>query len=105
MVQQGRKSIEENGLVTHKDLLMVEGEEVKDKRPRYTEEELKIVVNLVFLTLVYRAYKVEQGKKSLNLIDHIVRNELKYSAKVSKFAHRSGELISDLEKILAEATE
>jgi len=32
------------------------------------------MINLVFLTLVYRNHKVQEGKKWLNLIDHMVRN-------------------------------
>ena len=42
------------------------GEE-KDKRPRYTEEELKIMLNLVLLTAVYRDFKAIEKKKKLNL--------------------------------------
>lgn len=54
--------------------------------------------------MVYRHYKVAEGKKWLPLIDHIARNELKYSARVAKFVQRTGELVSELERTLKEIT-
>lgn len=41
-----------------------------------------------------------EGKKVLGLIDHMVRRELKYSVKASKFCHRAGELLNELEEVL-----
>lgn len=62
------------------------------------------MINLSFLTVVYRNYKVAEGKKWTTLIDHIARNELKYSAKVAKFVNKVGELVNELDKVLKEST-
>lgn len=102
LLNEGRRSFEENGLLTMKQLLV--GEE-KDKRPRYTEEELKIMLNLVLLTAVYRDFKAIEKKKKLNLIDHMVRNQLKYSTKVAKFCWRAGEHITSLKQLLEDGNE
>ena len=48
------------------------------------------MISLAFITVVYRNYKVAEGKKSIPLIDHMARNELKYSARVSKFVTKAG---------------
>jgi len=45
------------------------------------------------LTAAYRKNKVIEGKKSSSLIDHMVRIQLKYSAKVAKFCTKIGDLI------------
>jgi hypothetical protein len=74
IIKEGRGSIEKNGFLTYKELLLAEGEKYQDKRPKYTEEELKVMVSLVFLTLVYRNHTVKIEKKVISLIDHIVRN-------------------------------
>ena len=88
ILSEGRNSLDKNGLLTIKKLL--NGEE-NDKRQRYSEEELMYMINLVFLTVVYRNYKVIEGKKkSLNLIEYMVRNQLKYSAKDFNFCRKSG---------------
>jgi nitrate/nitrite-specific signal transduction histidine kinase len=47
---------------------------------------------------------VADGKKWTTLIDHIARNELKYSAKVAKFVNKVGELVNELDKVLKEST-
>ena len=62
------------------------------------------MMNLSFLTVIYRNYKTVEGKKTLGLIDHMVRNELKYSAKVAKFAHRMGEIVTELDQALKSLT-
>lgn len=72
---------------------------------RYSPDELRFIINLSFLTVVYRNYKVIEGKKTNTLIDHIARNELKYSAKVAKFVNKVGELVNELEKVIKENTQ
>ena len=54
------------------------------------------MVNLTFITIVYRNYKMTEGKKMVSLLDHIIKNELKYSAKVARFVCKCGELINEL---------
>jgi len=74
-------------LRTEKDLLLCE---VKDKRPRYSPDELKVLIELSFLTLPYINYKAPDGKKWMGLTKHIVLNELKYSKDIAQFMQKIG---------------
>ena len=74
--------------MTEKELTFVE--EIKDKRPRYIDSELKLMILLTLMTLPYQGYKTPDGKKWMPLTEHICVNELKYSAKVAKFVQKAG---------------
>jgi tRNA nucleotidyltransferase/poly(A) polymerase len=74
LIEKGKELIEKYKLLTEPNLLEAEGKEEKDRRVRYTAEELKFNINLSFITVAYRHYKVVEGKKSTPLIDHIARN-------------------------------
>ena len=75
--------------------------EVKKKAIQYPEDELKIMVPLACLVVVYRNYKVILGKNKFEtLVTHIIKNELKYSARVAKFIQGVCNSICELEKII-----
>ena len=61
-----------------------------------------MLVLLSFLLLPYQGYNAPDGKKWMGLADHICRNELKYSAKVSKFVQKTVDLTIQLEKVLCQ---
>lgn len=74
--------------------MLISEEEVdlgQQKRKQYTAGELLFMVRLSFLTQVYRNFTWKRGKKSSSLIEFIVKESLKYSAKVANFASRFGE--------------
>jgi hypothetical protein len=100
----GLESLQKEGLRTSKVLLESEVEtekKVKDKRQRYSQEDLKILTLLSFLMLPYQGYKVAEGKKWMGLAEHIALSELKYAAKVAKFVQKTGELTAQLETLLS----
>lgn len=100
LMQLGMQSLQQNCLKTEKTLLV--DPEVKDKRQRYSQEELQVLIFLSLLTLPYQGYQVPDGKKWVGLAEHIVVTELKYSSKIAKFVQRTGELVAQLQTLLAE---
>lgn len=98
MIKTGLESLQQNNLRTEKDLIQ---EGIKDKRPRYSPEDFRVLIELSFLMLPYNNFKAPEGKKWTSLTKHIALNELKYSKDVAQFVHKVGELTSQLENILS----
>jgi len=57
---------------------------------RYSEDEIKLLALLSLVGIPYQGFKVPDGKKWMALPEHICQNELKYSARVSRFIQKTG---------------
>jgi hypothetical protein len=72
LVENGLKFLQVYGLKTENNLLV--NDQIKDKRQRYPQDELKLQILLTLITLPYQGYNAPDGKKWMPLAEHIARN-------------------------------